>query len=531
MFEAFNTVRTLYSQATPLLTQYLGSEAVAQLQQEIDQRTQNQQPVVMVYGVYNAGKSTLINALLGQEQAMMGDIPQTDRVDAYQVGDVTILDTPGIDAPIEHEQITREQLAKADAVIFVLNSDGVLEEQQTYEEIGRILRDGKPLLVVINNKTSLKATDTSYMAMMDKFRANMAQYFAQDAEVQSRLAEVESFLINAKVALKGRLEHKPQLVEYSQILPLEKAVARLFKRTNSAQIAKTLAVQIQHLVQQAITAAKQGEQQAELVQLNKFIESLQNSQQQLNNKVLSFALKRKASLHQDLVAGVTAGQSQEALQPLFDDLQQAVSGYLEEQLARELKILDVEAQATAALFMHKTGVSGLPSAQAIDNESGLGMTELLDVLTKSGVPLKLGEDFAKQGIVMLLKQGKSWFPKLFHGIGPVTMGKWATRSVPVIGTLLNVGMAFYDYWSAKNAEEKQIEAQRQHRQAINREVGRLVEELYEQLTDAVEDALASIFAPIIQQLQQSLASLSQQAKTVDADIGALNSLELKLAAF
>ena len=52
---------------------------------------------IMVYGVYNAGKSTLINALIGQNIAPAGDIPLTDRVDEYRWGQYAILDTPGVD--------------------------------------------------------------------------------------------------------------------------------------------------------------------------------------------------------------------------------------------------------------------------------------------------------------------------------------------------------------------------------------------------------------------------------------------------
>ncbi|WP_304335475.1 dynamin family protein, partial [Conchiformibius steedae] len=76
---------------------------------------------IMVYGVYNAGKSTLINALLGKEVAPIADIPKTDSVTAYRWRQYDILDTPGVDAPIEHQEITDGEMLKADAVIFVAN--------------------------------------------------------------------------------------------------------------------------------------------------------------------------------------------------------------------------------------------------------------------------------------------------------------------------------------------------------------------------------------------------------------------------
>ena len=86
---------------------------------------------IMVYGVYNAGKSTLINALLGKEVAETGDVPLTDTVTAYRWLQYDILDTPGVDAPIEHQRVTENEMLKADAVIFVVNPIGAAEEQAT----------------------------------------------------------------------------------------------------------------------------------------------------------------------------------------------------------------------------------------------------------------------------------------------------------------------------------------------------------------------------------------------------------------
>jgi len=73
---------------------------------------------IMVYGVYNAGKSTLINAMAGEEVAEVGDVPVTATIAEYTCGSYKIIDTPGIDAPAEHEKITMEEMLKADVVIL-----------------------------------------------------------------------------------------------------------------------------------------------------------------------------------------------------------------------------------------------------------------------------------------------------------------------------------------------------------------------------------------------------------------------------
>ena len=429
----------------------MSEQDISALEQEITQRTQNQQPVVMVYGVYNAGKSTLINALVGEEVAKMGDIPQTDRVDAYTIGDVTLLDTPGIDAPIEHEKISREQLAKSDAVIFVLNSDGVLEEQQTYLEMGNILRAGKPMVVVLNNKNAYEAHSREYIALVERFRSNLTRFFSDDSQVQTQLLQVEDFLINARTALKGKLENKPALVAHSQLPLLEKAVARLFARTNSAQVAKILAVQLQTLLQKAIDHAEQGKQSQELMKLQELINQTLVSQQRIKERSVSFAANGKAGIKAELIELLHNGQADGA-QVMLEQWQQQVTAQYETQLKRELELLDVEAGQVAALFLQQPGAIKL-EPQAKDEERS-GFADLFQVLTQSGIKLNVTEELAKQGIVSVLKQGKHWLPNLFKGIGPVTMGKWATKTVPFIGPAIGVVMAVYDYYQANEIEQR-----------------------------------------------------------------------------
>ena len=76
-------------------------------------------PRVMVFGTYNAGKSTLINALIGAEVARVADEPATDKVTTYPWRGFLLDDTPGIDAPIAHEQVTRAHVETCDAVLFL----------------------------------------------------------------------------------------------------------------------------------------------------------------------------------------------------------------------------------------------------------------------------------------------------------------------------------------------------------------------------------------------------------------------------
>ena len=63
-------------------------------------KVKNAKPEIMFYGIYNAGKSSILNELLGSDQAKVDDVPTTDRIDRYEWNGYSIVDTPGVDAPI-----------------------------------------------------------------------------------------------------------------------------------------------------------------------------------------------------------------------------------------------------------------------------------------------------------------------------------------------------------------------------------------------------------------------------------------------
>ncbi|WP_306589647.1 GTPase Era [Geothrix sp. 21YS21S-4] len=91
---------------------------------------------IAIVGLPNAGKSTLLNALLGQKLAATSQIPQTTRTRVRGVvdrGDVQLafLDTPGVHLP-KHALNERmmahveQALEEADLLLWVVDADGHL---------------------------------------------------------------------------------------------------------------------------------------------------------------------------------------------------------------------------------------------------------------------------------------------------------------------------------------------------------------------------------------------------------------------
>ena len=122
-----------------------------------DGRMLREGALIVIAGRPNAGKSTMMNALLGQDRAIVSDIPGTTR-DTIEEGyllngiPLRLVDTAGIresDSEIEREGIrrSRAQLEQADAVLYLIDSStGITQaDENNLADI-----DPKKVLVVFN---------------------------------------------------------------------------------------------------------------------------------------------------------------------------------------------------------------------------------------------------------------------------------------------------------------------------------------------------------------------------------------------
>lgn len=127
---------------------------------------------IAVVGKPNAGKSSLVNRLLGFERSIVTDIAGTtrDAIDTkftYDGRDYTIIDTAGIrkkarvEDDIEYYSVMRafDAVRRADVCLLVVDSTEGLTEQDT-KIIGYVHEQGKPSVIVMN-KWDLIEKDTN----------------------------------------------------------------------------------------------------------------------------------------------------------------------------------------------------------------------------------------------------------------------------------------------------------------------------------------------------------------------------------
>ena len=139
---------------------------------------------VVVFGTGSAGKTSLINALLGRTvgrtEATIGTT-QGGEAFTYELEDVdgTVLltDTPGLSEIGEggagREAEARDLAARADLLLFVLDHDLIRSE---FEPMAALLRQGKRSIVALNKKDRLLDADRE--AILAKLRERLAGLIA-----------------------------------------------------------------------------------------------------------------------------------------------------------------------------------------------------------------------------------------------------------------------------------------------------------------------------------------------------------------
>ena len=117
---------------------------------------------VAIVGATNTGKSTLLNALLGEDRAIVSDIAGTTRDTVEETFNINgtvfrLIDTAGIretEEEIEKIGINRSllKLSQADIVLGVIDATSPLSEQRTrvQEIVSRIRFDQQTLFILLN---------------------------------------------------------------------------------------------------------------------------------------------------------------------------------------------------------------------------------------------------------------------------------------------------------------------------------------------------------------------------------------------
>ena len=185
----------------------------------------------VILGKPNAGKSSLLNVLLGEERAIVTEIEGTTRdvlEEQLQLGDLSLslLDTAGIRSTEDVvEQIgverARKQAEDADLILYVADSSRPLDESD--EEILELLK-GKNALVLLN-KSDLNPVLTFEM-MQSKTEHKILMISAKEEQgIHELEEEIRSMFFHGEIdfndeVLITNMRHKAALLEAKKSLEM-----------------------------------------------------------------------------------------------------------------------------------------------------------------------------------------------------------------------------------------------------------------------------------------------------------------------
>jgi GTP-binding protein Era len=134
---------------------------------------------VSLIGLPNAGKSTLLNALVGQKVAIVADKPQTTRTSIQGVvtlpdAQIVFVDTPGIhkaDSPLNKRLMNtvRGALEERDLLLFVADATRKIgDEDKRAIDLAR--KPGAPVALVLN-KVDLLRDKAPLLPLIEQYKA------------------------------------------------------------------------------------------------------------------------------------------------------------------------------------------------------------------------------------------------------------------------------------------------------------------------------------------------------------------------
>ncbi|MDF2512131.1 MAG: hydrogenase maturation GTPase HydF [Herbinix sp.] len=205
------------------------------------------------FGKRNAGKSSIVNAVTGQELAVVSDVKGTTTDPVYKamellpIGPVMIIDTPGIDdvGMLGELRIrkTKQVLNKTDVAILIV--DASCGKSSEDEELIRVFQEKNMNYMVVYNKLDLLEVCPSaqeheiYVSAKDKKNIEaLKEKIASLAPVENQKLKIVADLINPsdfvvlvtpidKAAPKGRL-----------ILPQQQTIRDILEADATAIVVK-----------------------------------------------------------------------------------------------------------------------------------------------------------------------------------------------------------------------------------------------------------------------------------------------------
>ena len=191
------------------------------------------------FGRRNAGKSSIVNKVTGQELAVVSDVkgtttdPVSKAMELLPMGPVVIIDTPGIDDEGHLGELrvrkAKQVLNRVDVAVLVV--DATVGKTSVDEELIHIFKEKEiPYLVVYNKADLLKTKGGNRLSSDNNLNQNTEQSIYASAATGQNIYELKEKIASLAVTDELKLRLVGDLLEPSDfailVVPIDKAAPK-----------------------------------------------------------------------------------------------------------------------------------------------------------------------------------------------------------------------------------------------------------------------------------------------------------------
>ena len=505
-----NSYIDIQKEITELTRNIVSKDELENFTQHIESKISNFNPTLMIYGTYNAGKSTLLNALFGKEEmAKTGDAPETKEIHEYEYNGYTIFDTPGMNARNEDDVATAEHLEKSEVIVFVISNNGSLEEEYVYQKISEVVKANKPIIIVLNNKNGIDPESIEAKQSMIKVGENLRKIGDRNS-IDKIETKVSLCMVNAKTALKGKLENKKLILKKSNIVQLEIMIEKVLEELGNNEVINTLNIYIQNFIDSTTDRIDSKIDNIELQKLEELITYLEKFKQSSEIKLKNNVSKKMPSMVESITSGIL-NQNQSDIDTYINTTFEDVINQIENVSININEELSIKIDNFSNEFKNITAEYEDIDI-SIDTDESVEESSYIpdDIKDKIGETLK-DKRVIEEGAKKILAKAKDWLPKdVMFGKGPA----WMSKAAGKVAIVLSIAIEGYNMYDANQEYNKMIENERNRVLGAKNSAESIVDNIQSSLYAGIDDMLADTFNTLIIEFKDESRKLSSDNRSL-----------------
>lgn len=187
-------------------------ECAEKLENQLQEQCSEEKLKIAFVGQHNAGKSTIVSALTGNEQIKISNNVETDEPSDYAWEGVLLTDTPGLYAgkKEEHDLLSLQKIKESDLLVFCITSslfDDLLIKN--FVELA-YKQSYKSKIFIVINKMSQESGD--FQDLVTNYKEALTTTFEKEG---GNLNDFPVSFIDAHDFIEGVHDSEPDLIEYS----------------------------------------------------------------------------------------------------------------------------------------------------------------------------------------------------------------------------------------------------------------------------------------------------------------------------